>query len=447
MELSALSRLMKDAGIAGAGGAGFPSYAKLNPAADTVILNCAECEPLLKLHRQVLKEHAPEILDALDEVAEAVGAGRIIVATKASYTETVKAVKEQLSRHNKTELALLPEAYPSGDEVVTVYETTGRVVKPGKIPITVGVIVYNVETILNTARALYQKAPVTHKYVTICGEVAKPVTVRAPLGMTYGELIALAGGATVENPRLIAGGPMTGRVATVTETVTKTTNAVLVLPPDHYVVRKKLSPVQISLRRAMSVCCDCRTCTDLCPRHLLGHPIEPQRFMRSVTVGSASDTQAYLNSFYCCGCGVCEMYACPHDLNPRTLLSEAKNELKKQGVRMPEEAPVSDVSEWRSYRRVSLARLTARLGLDVYNVPAPLDEGACRARKVTVKLSESIGAPSVPCVKPGDRVSCGDKIADAAEGALSLPLHASVSGNVISVTDKAIVIEADGRAE
>ena len=206
MDFNALSKIMKDAGVAGAGGAGFPSYAKLNKAADTIILNCAECEPLLKLHRQVLQFHAEEILDALSVIAETVEATKVIIAVKPSYKEAIAAVNKYISNYPNTEIGLLPEIYPAGDEVITIYETTGRVVPPGKIPIAVGVTVFNVETALNVARALKEGAPVTYKYITICGEVRNPVTLKAPLGMTYGELIELAGGATVENPVLIAGG-------------------------------------------------------------------------------------------------------------------------------------------------------------------------------------------------------------------------------------------------
>lgn len=113
MDFNALSLVMKNAGVAGAGGAGFPSYAKLNKAADTIILNCAECEPLLKLHRQVLEFHAEAILDALKTIAEAVEATRVIIAVKPHYKEAVAAVNKLLPQYPNTEIGLLPEIYPS----------------------------------------------------------------------------------------------------------------------------------------------------------------------------------------------------------------------------------------------------------------------------------------------------------------------------------------------
>lgn len=442
MDFNALSQIMKNAGVAGAGGAGFPSYAKLNKAADTIILNCAECEPLLKLHRQVLEFHAEEILEALDAIAQVVEASKVIIAVKPSYKGAIAAVNKLLDRYPNTEIGLLPEIYPAGDEVVTIYETTHRVVPPGKIPISVGVTVFNVETALNVARAMRESAPVTYKYITVCGEVPHPVTLKAPLGMTYGELVELAGGATVENPVLIAGGPMTGTIAHKNDVVTKTSNAILVMPPHQYIVAKRLTPLSIDMKRAMSVCCNCRMCTDLCSRNLLGHPIDPQRFMQVVTSGVANDTKPYLNTMFCSACGLCEMYACGQGLNPRTMIAETKSMLRKNGIKIPDDVAQKDVSSTRPYRLVPMERLTARLGLDKYNLPAPLDEKLVPASKVKIMLSQSIGAPAAACVKPGDAVKVGDVVGAPAENALSLPVHASIDGVVTEVADKYVVIEA-----
>ena len=287
MVLTELVEIMKKNGVAGAGGAGFPSYAKLDKRADTIILNCAECEPLLKLHRQVLEKYAFEICSTLNEIAEAVEADRIIIAVKAAYKGAVDAVKANLGQFPKISIGILPEVYPAGDEVVTIYETTGRVVAPGALPITVGVTVFNVETVYNVYKAIHNEEPVVSKYITIAGEVKNPVTLKAPLGITYGELIALAGGTTVSDYALIGGGPMTGRIVTENDVVTKTSNAVLVLPKNSFVIQKKTAKIKIDMHRAMAACCQCRMCTDLCSRHLLGHPIEPHLFMRSATAIAA----------------------------------------------------------------------------------------------------------------------------------------------------------------
>ncbi len=443
MVLTELVEIMKKNGVAGAGGAGFPSYAKLDKRADTIILNCAECEPLLKLHRQVLEKYSYEILSTLNIIAEAVEADRIIVAVKAGYKSAVNAVKANLDKFPKASIGFLPEVYPAGDEVVTIYETTGRVVAPGALPITVGVTVFNVETILNVYNAITNNAPVTTKYVTIAGEVKNPVTLKAPLGMTYAELIELAGGTTVSDYALIGGGPMTGRIVSPTDLVTKTSNAILVLPENHSLISKKRSKIQIDMKRAMAACCQCRMCTDLCSRNLLGHPIEPHAFMRSATSGATKDVGPFINTMYCSQCGICELYACGQGLSPRTLIGEYKAGLRKAGVKIdPADIVFKEVNENREQRLVPMPRLTARLGLTKYNVPAPLVDETVKAKKVKIMLGQCIGVPAAPIVKKGNKVTIGQVIGEAAEGKLSMPIHASVNGKVTEANDKFVIIEA-----
>lgn len=442
MVLTELAELMKNAGVAGAGGAGFPSYAKLNAAADTIILNCAECEPLLKLHRQVLEKHAYEILSTLNVIAEAVSADKVIVAIKPAYKEAVKAVEANLNSFPKISIGLLPEIYPAGDEVVTIYETTGRVVKPGALPITVGVTVFNVETVYNIYQAIQNKTPVTEKYITIAGEVRNPITLKAPLGITFGELINMAGGTTVSDYMLVGGGPMTGRIVSTTDVVTKTSNAVLVLPKNHPVIKKKTSKIKIDLKRAMAACCQCRMCTDLCSRYLLGHPIEPHLFMRSATSGVTKDLAPFINTMFCSQCGLCEMYSCGQGLSPRTLIGEYKNGLRKNGVKAPADVKMRPVNPDRKMRLVPVERLTARLGLSKYNVAAPLVDETVKADKVKIMLSQSIGVPASACVKAGDKVTAGQIIGAPVEGKLSMPVHASITGTVVDATDKFVLIQA-----
>ena len=444
MELTQLTQIMRDSGVAGAGGAGFPSYAKLDKRADTIILNCAECEPLLKLHRQVLEQYALEIMTALDVIAKAVEASKVIIAVKASYKGAVNAVKDNLSKFDNMEIGLLPEIYPAGDEVITIYETTGRVVAPGSLPITVGVTVFNVETVLNVYNAITSGAGVTYKYITVAGEVKTPVTLKAPIGITYGELIKMAGGATVKEYAIVAGGPMTGRIARDGDVVTKTSNAVLVMPKNQYIVMKKTTPTEISMHRAMAACCQCNMCTDLCSRNLLGHPIEPHRFMRAISNGIPEDTNAYINTFFCSSCGLCEMYSCGQGLSPASLIAKTKGMLRQNGVAVPKDVELAPVNSQRDFRRVPMGRLTARLGLTKYNVPAPLKDELVEADSVKIMLSQSIGAPSVAAVKVGDKVKIGDVIGAAPEGKLGVAVHASINGTVTEINDKFAVISAKG---
>ncbi len=446
MTIEELAEIMKNNGISGAGGAGFPAYAKLNPNADTILLNCAECEPLLKVHRQVLKTYTFEILSGLNLIAKTIGAKQCIVAIKKSYRSTVAAIEAQLPAFPNIKIGILPEIYPAGDEVVTIYETTGRVVAPGSIPISEGCIVYNVETVLNVYNAVFRQQPVTHKYITVTGEVHTPATFRVPIGTSFEALIQLAGGASIDSYVILCGGPMTGTLAQNTDVVTKTTNALIVLPSNHPVIIQKQTNQTISEKRVMSACCQCRVCTDLCSRHLLGHPIEPHEIMRAMSSGKVVKPQAILNAAFCSGCGICEMFACPQSLHPRTLILALKAELRKNGIAVPKPEYSAPVNPQRDYRKVAKERLTARLGLTKYNTPAPLSEKDFHPKKVKILFSQHTGAPSIPNVQAGDSVAVGQVIAVPAENALSNTIHASINGKVLLVNKEFALIEEQKEA-
>ena len=435
MNFNELVKKIKDCGVVGAGGAGFPSYAKLDKRADTIILNCAECEPLLKLHRQLLERNAYEIVSTLDLIAKTVEAERVIIGIKGSYKNALAAVEAQIDSFENISICRLPEVYPAGDEVVLIKEATGKTVKAGSLPISVGVTVFNVETIYNVYNAL-QGTPVTHKFVTVAGEVNKPMTLRVPIGITIGELIDYAGGSTLPDYEIVIGGPMMGNLGNRFEVVTKTTNAVLVLPSDHYIVKKKQVNTSIDIKRAMAACCQCTYCTDLCPRNLLGHPIDPALFMRNAS--NTMQETPYLDAAYCSSCGLCEMYSCGQGLSPRTLLTAVKTDMRKNGLK-PIPAIDKPTSPARSYRLVPMKRLAARIGVDKYNKTAPMLSDVLKPATVTIMLSQHIGAPARAVVFPGTEVKCGDVVAVAAEG-LSVNIHSSVNGTVTAVNDKFIKI-------
>lgn len=439
MQMTELAQIMKKCGIVGAGGAGFPSYAKLNENADTVILNCAECEPLFRLHRQLLAKFPQEILTALDTIRDAVGAERAIIAIKPSYTGAIEEVESRLGSFNKISISRLPEIYPAGDEIITIYETTGRVVKPGKLPISEGVIVYNVETVLNTYYAIREMRPVCFKYITVAGEVKNPHTFRAPVGITLGEAIEHAGGETAEDCEILSGGVMTGRLASRRDTVTKTTNAVLVLPKNHPVIMKKKTNSKINIYRAMSACCQCRMCTDLCSRNLLGYPIEPHSFMRAAAKGMTSDTPAMLNTAYCSQCKLCEMYACQQGLSPGSLIGIVRGEFRKRGVRAAGEPVFSGAKPEREYRRVPMKRLISRLGISKYDREAPFEDAPINPGGLKIMLSQHIGQPAKPVCAVGAAVHAGETLA-VCEG-LGADIHCPADGTVEEITDKYIFVK------
>ena len=442
MDMKELAALLRQNGVVGAGGAGFPTYAKLDARADTIIMNCAECEPLLKLHRQLLEKHAEEIVAAFKLIKDTVGAKDAIIGIKKAYKQTIAALEKVLPHYEGVRLGLLDEVYPAGDEVVLIYEVTGKVVRPGGLPIECGVCVFNVETCYNLSRALNRQEPVVDKLVSVVAEVNNPVTLRMPIGATVEDAVRLAGGAKIKDPVYFVGGPMMGNILPGSAPITKTTNAILVLPQNHYLVERKRSRSETMLKRAAASCCQCSMCTDLCPRHMLGHPIEPHLFMRAATCKDVQDPNIFVNTFFCCSCGLCELYSCFQGLSPRSLMAEYKNGLRAAGVRAPkvEAAPVHPA---RELRKVPMKRLMARLDLTKYDTPAPLQDACVEVKTVYIPTRQHIGAPAQPCVKAGDTVKRGQVIAQPAEG-LSVAIHASVNGRVREVTATQIVIDTIG---
>ena len=438
MKLNELKDILREMGVVGAGGAGFPSYAKLSDKAETIILNCAECEPLLKVHRQVLEEYTYEILSAMSDIVRVTGAKQGIIAIKSHYTSTLRALENEIEAFPTLSISTLDSVYPAGDEIILIKEVTGVVVDPGKLPISVGVIVCNVESVYNAYRAINGK-PVMTKYVTVAGEVAKPLTVCAPIGTKISELIAAAGGVTCDDPAYISGGPMMGKLIDIKEVVTKTTNAIIVLPSNHTVILNKNRNAAINLRRAMSVCCQCKTCTELCSRNVLGYPVEPHAVMKVLSNGGKGDGRVILDALFCSGCGLCETYSCPQDLSPRAIIAEIKATARANGIKPPEDVKPNLNVRHADMKKVSVERLTGRLGLRKYDVPAPLTE-PIHTNTVKILLGQHLGAPALPCVAVGDTVERGDIIAKASETALSVNIHASIAGKVAAVTPKYIKI-------
>lgn len=443
MNIDELKNIFRENGIVGAGGAGFPTYGKLTDKIEIIVVNCAECEPLLKLHRQLLKEYAPEIVKAVSLIAKVVGAEEVVFAIKGEYESTIEAVDYTLKDNTDTSVNIrihkLDSVYPMGDEVVTIYETTGRQVRPGGLPIEQGVAVFNVETLYNAYKAVFEGKPVSSKCVSVVGEVENPVTVRVPIGMGIRDVVKEAGNITCQNPVYLIGGPMMGSFKSELAPVTKTTNAIIVLDKNHSLVLKKNQNFKVSLARAASACCQCQTCTDLCPRHNLGHPIQPHLFMRFAANKDFQSVEPFINTMYCSSCGLCEMYSCPQGLQPRSMMAEYKAGLRKAGVKAPA-VTAKPVGEARMYRKVPENRLEMRLGIHKYNKPAPLDNNARYADTVRVELSQHIGAPAVACIAQNQFVKEGDVIAKAAEG-LSVNIHASIDGQVTEVTDRYIIIK------
>ena len=430
-----LAKIVCDAGILGAGGAGFPTHVKINCKAEYVLANGAECEPLLRVDQQVMQYYAADVVRGIRAVKEFTGAKRAVICLKEHYHEAVKALKEVLKDADDVELHLLDAYYPAGDEQQIVYEVTGRVVPTGGLPLDVGAVVCNVSTLVNIAGAIDGKK-VIEKYVTVGGAVKNPVTVRVPVGISLKELIDAAGG-TTEPCDYIIGGPAMGRVVdTLDIPVTKTTGGLLAIPKNHPLLQQK-SP-KLDLRMIMAVCCQCSMCTQMCPRNALGLNVQPHKAMRSLANGI--DLMGDFNGiFSCCNCGLCTYYACNFGLKPSQVMQTLKSAMASKGIRARKEV-FGEVDGGLENKKVPVSRLIARLGVSEYDVPAPLVDKTLSTDCVRIALRMGVGAPSVPKVAVGDKVRKNQLVADIAEKKLGVKLHASISGTVTAVTDEYIEI-------
>ncbi len=431
-----------EAGVVGAGGAGFPTHAKLAGKADTVLVNAAECEPLLHKDKEVLRECADEVLEGLAAAMELVGAERGVVGIKGKYVEVIDVLKPKLSAN--MEIVPLRDAYPAGDEFILVYDVLGRVIPPGGIPLAVGAVVANVETLVNVARA--DRLPVTEKYLSIAGAVANPVTLRVPVGVTLAECVAAAGGATVPDANYVVGGVMMGYLEdSHNALVDKTTGGVIVLPDEHVVVRRRRQDWQQIVRIGRSACDQCSFCTELCPRWLLGHPIEPHRAMRSLEFNLVGEANV-IGTAYCCECNLCSLYSCPEDLDPKNVCAQNKRRLAAEKERW--EAPPFNPRRPELHlenRKAPMGRLIQKLGLAGFHNVGPLQGELLGTAKVGIALKQHIGAPCEPVVQVGDRVSKGQVVGRRPESsgkpALGAPVHASIDGTVTAIDDGVVWIE------
>ena len=447
----ALIRQIQAAGVVGAGGAGFPTHVKLAAQVDTVIANGAECDPLLQCDQRLMEHHAAEIVRGLELAMAVTGAERGILALKEEYDGAVAALRRAMGDRPHLRLHLMESRYPAGDEFVLVYETTGRLVPESGLPLHVGCLVQNVQTLFNINRAA-EGTPVTHRLLTVTGAVARPVTLWVPIGTAIGRVLAWAGG--VQPPRwsgrtpadyaVVIGGPMMGRLAkSLDEPVTKTTSGLLILPRDNPVVRSLSRSRTAWVRRGMSTCDQCRDCTDLCPRHLLGHSLKPHEVMRAINYGLTRPADKVTAAVLCCECRLCEAYACPLGLSPMAYYQSIKAELRAQGwVNRVHKRANLTVHPMREYRLVPTKRLIARLGLgDWEEQVCPLDEEEYHPTQVTIPLRQHIGAAAQPVVGVGDVVAAGDLIAAMPEDTLGANVHTSIGGRVTMVSKEMITIE------
>ena len=168
-----------DAGVVGAGGAGFPTHVKLAARADTVLINAAECEPLLHKDKEVLREYADAVIEGMAVAMRLVGADRAVIGIKEKYDDVIAMLRAKLPQ--KMDVAVLRDAYPAGDELIMVYDVLGRVIPPGGIPLAVGAVVLNVETAVNVAAATRLRASSAAAWTPARTSATLPVIRQSPL--------------------------------------------------------------------------------------------------------------------------------------------------------------------------------------------------------------------------------------------------------------------------
>ncbi len=290
---------VRDAGLAGLGGAAFPTHVKLSPPeekqVDTVIINGAECEPYLTGDHRLMLERTEDILHGARLVTRAVGAERIFVGVESNKPDACKALREAAAREGDIIVEKLPVKYPQGAEKQLIYALTGREVPPPPgLPMDVGCLVQNVGSCVAIYEAVRYRRPLIERYVTVTGNgIRKPKNFIARIGSPCSFLVEAAGGYSDDAAKLLIGGPMMG-IAQWTDLVpvVKGTSGVVILDGRRARVSEEMP------------CIGCGRCVTVCPMFLL--PTNIARFSELDRFDEAED----LGALECIECGACS-YICP----------------------------------------------------------------------------------------------------------------------------------------
>jgi len=291
--------IVADAGIAGMGGAGFPTHVKLSPpegkTIDTLIINGAECEPYLTADHRLMVEHADRIREGCKFIAKALGVKHIRVAIEDNKPEAISAMEKAFSTlEGDVAIVILETKYPQGAEKQQIYAITGREVPSGGLPMDVGAVVENVGTACAIWDAVVNGRPLTERITTVTGNPVKnPCNVRNRIGTSYSDLIEFCGGISGETGKVISGGPMMGFAQSSLQiTTTKTTSGLLLLPPSAMTSFES------------TPCISCGRCVQGCPMNLL--PCEVSQMIEAEDYESAEQ----YNVMDCIECGCCA-FQCP----------------------------------------------------------------------------------------------------------------------------------------
>lgn len=443
MTFEELQKIVYDAGVVGAGGAGFPTHRKFSDKVKQIIVNAAECEPLMMVDHHILEHHLQALVDTLNVLVDTMGADEAIIGIKGKNMHLLDEKIVASLNGTKVKIKEIPDIYPAGDEVVLTYETTGKIIPEGAIPVMVGVMVINVETVYNIHCAITKGESVTQKYVTIGGDVAEDITIKVPIGMKISEVLESAGYGDLADKAVINGGPMMGKLVDIeNDVVTKTTKGLLIFPTSHSIIQRKKMPMSMTLKRASAACCNCTMCSDMCPRNLLGYNINVHKTVRAASHSEVNDTESFLQAALCCGCGVCTVIGCQQMLDPQKISMEVKGSLAKNGLRRQNNKAPEKVRPERASRLVSSSVLIDRLGIRKY-VKSHVERKYMdfSPKEVYIELKQHVGKPTSATVKVGTKVKVGDVVAQTAYEDLGTTMHASIDGKVKAVTDRFVIIE------
>ena len=301
-DLDSFIAAVRESGVVGLGGAGFPTAVKLAALKtgniDTIVINGAECEPHLTSDTATMLYSGELIKEGIALLEKYASVSKYAFAVEKNKPECIKKLRELFADNAKVEVSVLPALYPQGAEKVTIYNTTKRVVPEGKLPADVGVLVINVTTLAKIAEYIATGMPLVEKCITVDGTaIASPKNVIAPIGTSIKDVIEFVGGTSAEVGKVVFGGPMMGIAAeSISEPVAKTTNGITVFADkDAY----QIEP---------TACIHCGRCVRACP---LG--LDPIAFANAMNVDSKEERMDRLESVrvnLCMECGCCS-YVCP----------------------------------------------------------------------------------------------------------------------------------------
>ena len=306
--------VIRDAGLIGLGGAGFPTHVKLNPpkAVEFLIVNGAECEPYITSDHRRMLEDTDEIIEGIEILKKVLDVKKAYVGIEANKRDAIDALTRATRFNDTIEIMTLKTKYPQGAEKQLIKAITGRNVPSGKIPADVGAVVVNADTVYNVWRAFKKGLPVIDRIVTVSGDaVNKPGNFRVPLGVPVSYMIEQADGFKAEPQKIIIGGPMMGFAQYTTDVpVAKTTSAVVALLEADTTYDENLP------------CIRCGKCVNNCPMGLMPNHLNEASLSRDI-----EKAQKY-NILDCMECGLCS-YTCPAKKNMLQNISAFKPEVIK----------------------------------------------------------------------------------------------------------------------